>query len=261
MVTTPKNIIASWADAWIDALAQFSHPGRMRRGRQFANRKHIAQFVVRPGEVLAQVKEGNAVYDVHLEVEQLDDETWDKILSILASRAIFSARLLAGEMPKEVVHVFDEVNAPLFPRAEELHASCTCVDWQVPCKHLAGLYYWLADRFEEDPFLLFQLRGRSKDDVLTALRSHHLASQEAETERHEEEFPTPTLLESLNTFWDIGESIEAVSFNIKTPSITVPHLRRLGAPTFTQLDLINLLSPIYQQVTEVARKWAYQETD
>lgn len=261
MAVNPPNVIASWAEAWIDALAQFSHPGRMRRGRQFADRKHIPQFVVRPGEVLAKVKEGDAVYDVHIEVEQLDDETWDKILSILASRAIFSARLLAGEMPKEVAQVFEEVHAPLFPQADELHASCTCVDWQVPCKHLAGLYYWLADRFEEDPFLLFQLRGRSKDDVLSALRSHHQTGHDTEAEVIEEDFPTPALADSLPNFWDMDEASDAISYNISPPSISLPHLRRLGAPPFTQLDLINLLSPIYQQVTEVAHKWAYQETD
>lgn len=259
MVERPPDAIASWADAWMDALAQFSHPGRMRRGRQFADKKHISKFMVRPGQIQAQVKEEGNVYNVHIEMQQLDDATWDKLLSILASRAIFSARLLAGEMPKEVVQVFAEINAPLFPQAEELHASCTCVDWQVPCKHLAGLYYWLADRFEENPFLLFQLRGRSKDDVLAALRAQRPASESPSAD--DETFVTPTLQASLATFWEIGPQTDHLSLNISAPTVNAPQLRRLGAPGFTPLDLESLLSPIYQRVTAVALKRAYQETE
>lgn len=251
--------IASWAEAWIEALAAFSHPGRMRRGRQFADKKHISQFIVRPGEVRAKVKDEGQLYDVVMEVQHLDDATWERILGILSERAIFSARLLAGEMPKEVVQVFDEIGAPLFPRAEELNASCTCVDWQVPCKHLAGLYYFLADRLEEDPFLLLQLRGRSKEDLLAALRSRH--TTETSASAPDDGFVTPPLRESLAHFWDIGPQCDAVTINITAPVTPTPQLRRLGPPPFTQLDLIELLRPIYQHVTNTALKTAYQETD
>ncbi|RME85245.1 MAG: hypothetical protein D6775_03295, partial [Caldilineae bacterium] len=170
---------------------------------------------------------------------------------------LYSARLLAGEIPPEVVEVFEAVGAPLFPEAEALQASCTCPDWEVPCKHIAALYYLLADHFEEDPFLLFLLRGRSRSEVLAALREHRQVGVGKEEE--EEELEVPPLAQQLANFWDTGPEAEQVGFRVRPPDTPLPHLRRLGPPPFTTLDLPSLLTPIYATVTEEALKWAYEE--
>ena len=48
--------------------------------------------------------------------------------------------------------------------------DCSCPDWANPCKHIAATHYVLGEAIERDPFLLFELRGRTKVDVLGALR-------------------------------------------------------------------------------------------
>jgi uncharacterized Zn finger protein len=84
---------------------------------------------------------------------------------------LFAAKLLAGEMPPEVEAVFAEVDVPLFPAAaRDLPMHCSCPDWAVPCKHVAAVCFLLAERFDEDPFLIFEWRGRSKKDLLGRLR-------------------------------------------------------------------------------------------
>lgn len=251
---------ANWADAWIEALESFSHPGRMRRGRRFAARNKIRHLEIAPGEVRAKVKDGAESYNVHIQVAPLDDASWDMIIDRLASQAIYSAKLLSGEIPPEVIEVFGEVGASLFPTDEALQASCTCPDWEVPCKHIAGVYYQLAEDFEENPFLLFYLRGRGKEDFLSALRQQRQTTDQA-VSVDEEAFQSPPLAETLDVFWDIGPDLDDICFHIAQPSTSLPHLKRLGPPPFTKLDLVDILSPIYDTVTDTALEWAYRETE
>ena len=171
-----QDTAISWSDAWIEAIESFSHPGRMRRGRRFVARNKIRRMQIEPGEVNAKVKDGNNSFKVNIKVEPLDDASWEKIIDKLASQALYSAKLLSGEIPPEVIAVFDEIDTPLFP--QDLQASCSCPDWEIPCKHIAAVYYQLAENFEEDPFQLFYLRGRGKEDFLTALRQQRQTTQE-----------------------------------------------------------------------------------
>ena len=82
-----------------------------------------------------------------------------------------TAQLLAGEMPIEIEAVFTANGLSLYPfNLSELHSKCSCPDPKNPCKHIAAVYYQLGDFFREDPFVLFQLRGRSRASILEALR-------------------------------------------------------------------------------------------
>nr|WP_246220866.1 SWIM zinc finger family protein [Phytoactinopolyspora mesophila] len=47
--------------------------------------------------------------------------------------------------------------------------TCSCPDWSVPCKHLAAVFYLLAEAFDDDPFAILAWRGRERDDLLKAL--------------------------------------------------------------------------------------------
>lgn len=252
---------ASWAEAWLAALAAFSHPGRMRRGESFARRGRIRHFEVKPGLISARMSEGDLTNEVRLQLKPIDDATWAKIIHHLASQALYSARLLAGEMPAEVAAVFAALDAPLFPAADMLQASCTCPDWEVPCKHIAALYYVLAEKFEENPFLLFLARGRSKEQLLEELRQQRQALVAGEEETPTEaEIPAPPLADSLEFFYTLGSASDETPFHIAPPPTPMPHLRRLGRPPFTDIDLEALLAPIYQTITQKALQWAFHDT-
>ncbi|MGL5077458.1 MAG: SWIM zinc finger family protein, partial [Waterburya sp.] len=47
--------------------------------------------------------------------------------------------------------------------------KCSCPDYANPCKHIAGVYYLVAAQLDENPFLLFELRGLSKSELQTKL--------------------------------------------------------------------------------------------
>jgi uncharacterized Zn finger protein len=251
----------SWSDAWLDALLAFSHPGRMRRGRRYANDKAIKNLEILPGRIHADVRDGRKTYEVDIRYPPLDEATWENIIDRLASQALYSARLLQGEIPAEIIEVIQETGASLFPTAEELEAQCTCPDWEVPCKHIAGVYYYLADQFEKDPFLLLYFRGKARDELLDALRAHRVAGRPTSHQESVLLFEDPPLEQTLDHFWEIGPTIQELNFHLARPEVPMPHFRRLGKPPFTALDLIDILKPVYDTVTEKALAWVHQQPE
>jgi uncharacterized Zn finger protein len=110
-------------------------------------------------------------YQATVGLRPFPGRVWSRVERALAAQALFSAQLLAGEMPHEIEDVFASAGAPLFPEAmEDLKLACSCPDWSVPCKHLAATFYLLAEAFDRDPFQILHWRGRGKEALLNRLR-------------------------------------------------------------------------------------------
>jgi uncharacterized Zn finger protein len=161
-----------WAQRWIDVLESFGFRQRLARARTYAREGNVLSLSFDGANVQASVQ-GTAPepYEVNLHLEPFSDEQWSYIVESMAERAIFSAKLLAGEMPQNIEEVFTANGLSLFPFTKfDIHSHCNCPDPVNPCKHIGAVYYLLGDRFSEDPFVLFQLRGQSKDQIIAALR-------------------------------------------------------------------------------------------
>src|SRR5215467_8461521 len=161
-----------WSRRFIDVLESLGLQSRLTRGRTYARAGQVLSLDIGTGHVTALVQ-GSRVkpYAVKLTVDPLTTRQWHRVEEALAGRAVFRARLLAGEMPAEIEQVFADCRTPLFPRsARDLTMSCSCPDWEVPCKHLAAVCYVLAEAFDADPFAMLAWRGKARDDLLAALR-------------------------------------------------------------------------------------------
>jgi len=153
-------------------LESFALGSRLTRGKNYARRGQVISLEVAPGVVTASVQGSRRTpYKVSIALPAFSQLVWAKVEVSLAELAIHSARLLAGEMPPDLEEVFAAAGAPLFPqRAADLALSCSCPDWEVPCKHLAATFYLLAERFDDDPFAILLWRGRSRQELLDRLR-------------------------------------------------------------------------------------------
>jgi uncharacterized Zn finger protein len=161
-----------WSRRFIDVLESFGLHSRLSRGRNYARSSQVLTLDVGTGHVTAAVQ-GSRIkpYRVKLTVDPLTTRQWRRVEEALAARAVFRARLLAGEMPAEIEEVFADCGTPLFPKSlKDLEMSCTCPDWEVPCKHLAAVCYVLAEAFDDDPFAMLAWRGKGRADLLAALR-------------------------------------------------------------------------------------------
>ncbi len=163
-----------WGRAWLEALEQRARldPGRLSRGRSYARRGSVLELTVSPGEVEAMVQGSRVTpYQVTVRIRAFSADEWDAVLEVVSAQIGRVAALLDGELPPEVVEDVQAAGLDLLPGAGEVLTNCSCPDFAVPCKHSAAVCYLVADALDDDPFALLLLRGRRKDELLTALRS------------------------------------------------------------------------------------------
>lgn len=236
-----------WGKRWLQALESFGWDSRLQRGRSYARRGQVVDLALGPQGVTAGVQGSRATpYGVSIRLRPLTEAQWDQALAALTERPLYVGQLLAGEMPQEIEAVFGAAGAALFPETRgDLKMSCSCPDSAVPCKHLAAVYYLLAEWLDRDPFLLFELRGKDRETLLTDLRGR--GGEGAEEPAAEPEEPL-----AVEGFWG-GDAYDLDAESDAPPGIPQAILRALGDPPgWCGPSLGTLLRPVYAQVSAQA---------
>ena len=160
-----------WARRWVEVLERFAVGRRLGRGRNYARQGHIVDIEIGKGFVTAHVQGSrDAPYLVRMHFSMLSSTDWKKLTRALAQRPDIAVELGMGQIPESIEQVFEEQRLSLFPNASgDLKAACSCPDNANPCKHVAAVYYLLGEEFDRDPFLIFQLRGMERSELLAAL--------------------------------------------------------------------------------------------
>ena len=269
-----KKIGATWwGQRWIEALEKLSwqYSNRLARGRTYARAGRVHDLEVEPGTVTARVTGSRPTpYKVTLRIALLDAAAWKKAIAEMAKQAIFAAELLAGAMPKEIDQAFRAAGRSLFPAEEkDLQTACSCPDWANPCKHVAATHYVLGEAFDKDPFLLFELRGRGRDEVLGALRKLRAGADGAggsatEAAPTREAIPTVSLAgQDPGDFERLRGPVGHLRFRIEPPAAPATLLRQLGAPPSWSVaeTPVDLLGPLYRAAGALARELALRPGD
>jgi uncharacterized Zn finger protein len=163
-----------WGRAWLEALEQRARldPDRLPRGQDYARSGAVGELTLAPGEARALVRgRKTKPYQVRIRVRRFADEEWDRVLEAIAARLGHAAALLDGELPPEIADDAAGAGLDLLPGGGEVGPRCDCPDDADPCKHSAAACYLIADALDADPFALFLLRGRTRDQVLAGIRA------------------------------------------------------------------------------------------
>lgn len=192
-----------WAKRWIAVLESFNLGARLSRGRSYARGGQVLSIDVEKGEVKAQVQGSRPQpYAITIAVQTLSADEWQKVVQALSGQALFVAKLLAGEMPQEIEEVFRQVKLSLFPdKSKDLVTGCSCPDWSNPCKHIAAVYYLLGEEFDRDPFLLFKLRGLSREELLEQLGQSSSKDERQAAAATAQSAPAEPLPTAADKFW------------------------------------------------------------
>lgn len=248
-----------WSQRWIDLLESFGMGPRLNRGRTYARQGQVMSIDVQPGIVSALVQGSRSrPYSITIRLKPLSAKDWEKVTDAMVTRAVFAAKLLAGEMPQNIEEAFTEVKRPLFPEQErDLQTDCSCPDWANPCKHIAAVLYILAEQFDEDPFLIFKLRGCTRDEIIETLRRKRVAAAPVEAapdapvaDAHEEVKP---LEECLADFWRwTPDPSPTRGFR---PEVEQAAVKRLGPAPFDAggRSLTDWLTEVYTAASRAAR--------
>ena len=164
-----------WGQKFITAIESFTDSARLGRGRSYARGGKILEFAVNKGEIEATIRGSvNPYFGVYKEpryhtvvkIKPIPQNDWSKIIQSMAKNASFVSKLLLNEVPENIESSFRAVNKNLLPRSEsDFQTSCSCPDYSNPCKHIAGLCYRFASELDEEPFLLFELRGLTQEKL------------------------------------------------------------------------------------------------
>ncbi len=254
-----------WGERWVAALERFgaAYARRLGRGGAYARQGRVHDLAVTDGSVAASVTGSRPTpYQVTFALKPLGDQTWDAAIGAMAIKARFAAALLGGEMPREIDRAFAEAHASLFPtRRGDLQTSCTCPDSANPCKHVAAVHFVLAEAFDRDPFLLFELRGRSRDEVLRSLRERRasVGRRGSRGSRHGAAVapvagPAGVELEA-GAYDAFRQPVDDLRFRIIEPVAEGAVVRNLGAPPSWSLDqeLIDAVQPSMARAAYLAR--------
>lgn len=238
-----------WGKRWVAALESLCDSGRLSRGKSYARQGQVLSIDVQAGKVQAKVQGSHSdPYRVKIEIPVLAESQWQTIQAALEASPLPLARMLAGEMPPELEAIFEASGQQLFPqRRADLVTDCSCPDWSDPCKHIAAVYYLLAEQFDGDPFLLLKLRGLEREALLQRLST---ASESAAAEADSSE-PLPL---DAQAFWQGAAFPETQSLPADlNPSAL---LQRLKSPPMWrgQTPFVQGLEPVYPVAAKAARE-------
>jgi len=224
-----------WSQRWLDLLDSYRFKKRLERARNYARQGNVLSIEFKGAKVLAKVQGSEAEpYKVSLSLDPFSDEQWGYVIETMSGRAIFAAKLLAGEMPQNIEDVFTANGLSLFPfTLSDVHSKCSCPDKANPCKHIGAVYYQLGDRFSEDPFVLFQLRGSTKEKIISDLRTlrsaRNVETLDASSQSDvQESIPHNQNSIKIDSFWQYNDPLES-SLVVIAPSSSETILDVLGS--------------------------------
>lgn len=262
-----------WGQKFIAALEPLTDAGRLSRGRSYASGGKIKAFSIQGGTVTAKVRGSinpyfgvykEPLYTTTIEFQPISAAKWAAAIALIASRASLISRLLLNEIPDSIDDALDILNIHLLPHShKDFESNCTCPDWSNPCKHIAGVYYLVAAELDRDPFLLFELRGLSRADLLRELAKSPLGQTlSAELQRAQQPprpilsyyprpEPVPAQVENLRNFWQGAKRLPQTIEPYAPPLVAgIPVKKQGDFPAFWQRDnsFIAAMETLYEQV-------------
>ena len=98
--------------------------------------------------------------------------------------------------------------------------------------------------------------------IMAALRAKRAAELDLEDESEAlADEPAVPLAETVHQFWASPQPLTDFKTSVKPPLTELPVLKRLGQPTFLQEDILKLLGPAYQKISQQAIATAFTEAE
>jgi len=244
-----------WSRRFVDVVESYSKSNRITRGKRYARKGQIVDLTVKNGVVSAQVQGSRAdPYEITIRGDALDDDTWTEVEAAMVDRAVFAAQLLTEQMPADIEEVFEACGISLFPESyRDMRTRCSCPDHANPCKHIAAVFYILAERFDDDPFLIFRWRGRSRETLLENLRELRSENDETSQEISFEQGDDRPLGECQDEFWSENEDMPDIQIRSRTAGSPNAILKRLGEPPEGLVNVQDRLGEYYRQMVDTEK--------
>lgn len=156
-----------WGEAWCDSLENHSDfANRLPRGRTYVRNGSVIDLDIARGRIDALVG-GSELYTVRVDITALKTAHWKQLKCDCSASIDSLLDLLAGRFSDGVMRRLTDPKQGLFPLSKEIKMSCSCPDWAVLCKHVAAVLYAVGARLDQEPQLLFLLRGVDHSELVS----------------------------------------------------------------------------------------------
>jgi len=268
--TKEGPVATTWVGLrWMRFFEAQTEPKIVAEGVALARQSVVRRLDIGHGSIVALLHgRGEPKRTVKIDCSTYDHEIWEKLARLMADQSLFSAKLLAGDMPRDVEDLFAPLGIKLFPT--ELNEVPIAVDG--PQHDLKGMVSAdvccvaaiIAERLDTDPFLLFHMRGIKEDEFRERLRQRRalagtasgLAPAYAPKPIDAAQTPAEALEMQLGEFWAPGEGLDEFETPLDPPQVSHALLRRLGPSPFSlgKFPLVGLLATCYDMISESAIK-------
>lgn len=158
---------SAWGKGWCTTLASYGdYSNRLPRGMSYLRSGAVIDLQIERGRVEALVS-GTRVYKVRIDIRPLTRPRWRAIKEKCAGGITSLVALLRGELSPPIMNVIARRDEGLFPAPAEIDVTCSCPDSAVMCKHVAAVLFGIGTRLDEEPELLFHLRGVDHRELIT----------------------------------------------------------------------------------------------
>ena len=248
-----------WVPRWEALLSSFGwgDAGELASAR---TKRRVTELQTGPAGVEAQVRLSDAEsHSPRISFLPLPAKVLDVAIRTMAGKARFAASLLSGRIPLDVESAFAGTGRTLLPASPaEIRVTCTCRSSEEICPHLRVLLALLGERFDRDPFLLFELRGVERAHLLSRLKRYRSSprARRALAERQPSRaIPREPLPEfRADAFFRPASPLGPRRSLFSTPESGDTLLARLGPPPFADPQAAELLLDLHRAIGLGARE-------
>lgn len=275
-----------WARQWESLRQELGIAADSGRGAS----ARVKRLEVLPGVISAVMQEKDVgARTIEVRVAPLLPDQWERVVEQLSKLAMVNAQILSGSMPPELEQVFVEAGARLLPGRDEIALSCSGCS-PGTCRHLPQVFSLFAEMLNDDPGLLFTLRGRDRQQVLRQVREVRAAPSAAAPNGSAAPGETPEdkrgvgthlaggqppnaaevgstgeagLAAQMDQYWGNRKLLKQFHHHIAPPQVELSLLRRLG-PINTSADAMLVyeqMVALYRRITDDALALAYAVDD
>ncbi len=263
-----------WGRIFLEALEKSMDPARLRRGATYARTGRVLDFQLLNGKIKATVMGRRnpyfgvyhiPEYKVVIQVTPISNTNWKRLIKSISSDAGYITKLMMNDMPDDIEEAFAKLGLCLLPRRSgDLKTTCSCPDWANPCKHVAGVYYLLASELDNDPFLMFRLRGLEPEQLRRELAKTPLGKillsevedKEVQIEKSETYFTRPKVQKKRGnpdpaSFWQGQRKKQEEDFSEIETVVAAALIKKQGdyPPFWEKSDsFIETMEEFYQRV-------------
>ena len=209
-----------WGNEWVEAMERIDFDtNRLPRGKTYANTGKVKEIIIDKGNIFAKVQGTRPKpYKEEISLTKFSTTEKDKIFSIIKNNLSISAEMSLGKLPESILNTLKRDNIFLLPKNwKDILSNCSCPDWANPCKHLAAVYYIVANEIDKNPFLLFNLRGIETNEITSISGVSHGEIVTIEEKLNELIIPSNDL--SFQDYTDINYHIDFSFENVQINSI------------------------------------------